>query len=248
MNDIKIFGYLDLETIGKCNRRCPTCIRNSHPNKFEIGSWFSGTLLSMEIIKEALDQCKELGFTGGVCLSHYNEPLMDDRIADIAKFVRSYHQFHPIFLNTNGDLLTRELAASLDGALDHIIITLYTDRSVRHDRAVWLTSLFSKTRVDVATMSEHIPTHFSPKFDVVKLAKSFQDRPCGETTIRVIINHRRQFLLCCDDVIGNFDLGTFPETSIKDYWFGNKHSAISNNLSYIGGRKEYEYCRTCPRA
>jgi hypothetical protein len=65
--------------------------------------------------------------------------------------------------------------------------------------------------------------------------------------MRVIINHKRQFLLCCDDVIGNFDLGTFPETSIKDYWFGEKHSQIVRDLKERGGRHKYEYCYTCPR-
>jgi hypothetical protein len=65
--------------------------------------------------------------------------------------------------------------------------------------------------------------------------------------MRVVINHRRQYLLCCDDVIGNFDLGTFPETSIKDYWFGEKHMEIMNNLKSIGGRLLHPYCATCPR-
>ena len=131
----ELFKYLDFETIGDCNRKCVTCIRNSHPNKEETQSWFSGKKLWLPDIRIALDQCKDLGFTGGVCLSHYNEPLMDDRIADIARLVRSYNRFHPIFLNTNGDFLTESLADSLDGLLDHIIVSLYMDEPEKSKRA-----------------------------------------------------------------------------------------------------------------
>jgi len=201
----------------------------------------------MEVIKEALDQCVELGFGGGVCLSHYNEPLMDDRIVDIAELVKSYNKFKPIFLNTNGDFLTEGLAKSLDGVLDKILVSLYMDEPKKSERARWVESLFQKTEAIPLTASKHIATHFSPKFDVKSLAELHRDHPCTESRIRVIINHKRQFLLCCDDVIGNFDLGTFPETSIKDYWFGEKHSKIVRDLKERGGRTKYEYCSTCPR-
>ncbi|MHA2029073.1 MAG: radical SAM/SPASM domain-containing protein [Candidatus Kariarchaeaceae archaeon] len=243
----ELFQYIDFETVSSCNRFCPTCIRNSHPDRIKLKSWFEPNYLSIDIIKEALDQCVEIGFTGGVCLSHYNEPLMDDRIAEIARLVKSYNQFHPIFLNTNGDFLEENLARSLDGVLDRILVSLYMSEPLKSQRAELLKSFFNKTDAQMITMSDHIATHFSPKFDVEALAKKHINHPCGEPRIRVIINHRRQFLLCCDDVIGNFDLGTFPETSIEEYWFGNKHMKIMNDLRYVGGRNNYSYCASCPR-
>jgi len=95
---------------------------------------------------------------------------------------------------------------------------------------------------------EHIPTHFSPKFDIVKMANSYINNDCTtEIQSRIIINHRRQFLVCCEDVIGNFGFGTFPETSIKDYWFGAKHIELVNDLMVAGGRNKYEYCSICPK-
>jgi molybdenum cofactor biosynthesis enzyme MoaA len=120
----ELFRFLDLETISSCNRTCPTCIRNSHPDKKAISSWFEVNYLPLEVITEALDQCVALGFTGGVCLSHYNEPLMDERIAEIAALAKSYGQFSEVFMNSNGDFLTEELAKDLDGHLDKIIVSL----------------------------------------------------------------------------------------------------------------------------
>lgn len=246
MNEISLFKYIDFETSSLCNRTCPTCIRNSRSDD-EIASWFERSYLPIEIIKLALDQCSELGFRGGVCLSHYNEPLMDDRIAGIAGVVKSYGIFKPIFLNTNGDYLTPELADKLDGLLDYIIISLYMNEPKKSERAKELGSLFHKTEVHAVTNSEHIPTHFSPKFDVVDLANKYRDNVCTWPQTRVIINHRRQYLFCCDDVVGNFGFGTFPEVSIRDYWYGEKHIEMVRNLMDRGGRRKYEYCYTCPR-
>ena len=243
----EMFQFLDLETASVCNRVCPTCIRNSHPNRDKIGSWFTTNLLPMEIIEEALDQCVEMGFTGGVCLSHYNEPLMDRRIADIASLVKSYGIFKPIFMNTNGDFLTEELAQSLDRILDRIIVSLYMPEPKKSERAGWIKSLFHSTDAQLITQSDHIATHFSPSFDVKRLAEQHINNRCSEPQIRVVINHQSQFLLCCDDVVGNFDLGYFPETSIEEYWFGDKHQQIVKDLMENGGRRKHPYCSTCPR-
>jgi hypothetical protein len=152
-----------------------------------------------------------------------------------------------VALNTNGDFINEELAEELDGKVDKMIVTLYMDEPTKSYRKDWIKSLFHSTYVEIITMSDHIPTHFSPAFDVKALAEKYKNRPCSEPQMRVVINHRQQYLLCCDDVIGNFDLGTFPETSIRDYWFGEKHMSIMNNLKNTGGRLLRPYCATCPR-
>jgi hypothetical protein len=222
-------------------------LRNSHPERDKVQSWFESNYLPIDTIKLALDQCVELGFTGGVCLSHYNEPLMDERLPEIARLVKSYNRFDPIFLNSNGDFLTEELAQSLDGVLDRMLIALYMDEPKKSERARWIESIFHTTDAIPLTQADHIPTHFSPKFNVQELAKRYSGRRCGEADIRVIINHRSQYLLCCDDVVGNFDLGYFPEISIKDMWFGERRTTIANNLKEDGGRHKHPYCATCPR-
>ena len=56
----EMFQFLDLETISVCNRKCVTCIRNSHPNKTAIDSWFARTLLPESVIEQALDQFADL--------------------------------------------------------------------------------------------------------------------------------------------------------------------------------------------
>lgn len=242
----ELFNYIDFETISTCNRTCPTCLRNSYPDREKAHSWFERNYLPIDLILKALDQCKKLGFHGGVCLSHYNEPLMDERIVEIAKKVRAY-DFHPLFMMTNGDFLTEELASGLDGVLDRITVTLYMEEPMKSKRAAMLKSYFHITSADAIIQSDHIATHFSPKFDVKALADAHRDNPCLEPYMRVIINHQGKYLLCCDDFVGHFGLGSFPKISIKAHWFGKRRQEIMKTLENRGGRRLYSYCSACPR-
>ncbi len=63
----ELFETLDFETIGSCNRTCRTCIRNSHPDRDAVASWFEKNYLEEELIYEAVDQALEMGFRGRVC-------------------------------------------------------------------------------------------------------------------------------------------------------------------------------------
>lgn len=243
-----MFRTLHFETIGNCNRTCPTCIRNSHPDRLAVNSWFTNNLLEEDLVYQATEEAVGMGFRGSIILSHYNEPLMDKRLPRIAHKIRDYYS-GDVFLHTNGDFLNEQLAAELDGALDHIQVTLYMDNEKAAKRAAWIKSLFKHTKANVnasnSSYNPHMTTHFSPLPNLSDLILEKQSLPCTLTN-NVIINHRRQYLLCCDDVTGNFGLGTYPEISIKEYWSG-KSAEIRATLANPGGRFSYDHCRICPK-
>ena len=207
--NIKLFKRVEIETSSMCNRFCPACIRNSHPNRQIVKSWFERHFMPMETIKKILDQCADLGYNGRVCLSHYNEPLMDHRILQIAEMAKSYNRFF-VHLCTNGDFPVEQLLTNLDKA---------------------------------TTRTKHIKTHFAT--GIAKRIEAVKNKRCVQK--RLIINHKGEYLLCCEDMVGNFDLGKFPDINIKDYWFGKKHTEIINNFRKAGGRLKYSYCSQCPR-
>lgn len=241
---MKLFEVLDLETKSTCNRTCPTCLRNSHPDRDRVKSWFSSRYMPMEVIKDAVLQCRDLGFTGRVCLSHFNEPLMDERLPEIAEFV---HPYFKTFFNTNGDFFSQEIANKLDGLVDRIIVSLYMDEPIKSKRAEWIPSLFNHTQIDIVTDPTHATTHYSPNPNLQELIDKQIDSTCGQPLIHCIINHEGKFLLCCDDFVGNFEFGNFPEVSIEDYWYDSRHMEMVKILSQAGGRKNYSYCSICPR-
>jgi MoaA/NifB/PqqE/SkfB family radical SAM enzyme len=96
--------------------------------------------LSTDQWKKILDQCKAAGipmvtFTGG-------EPLTRPDIVELVK----HAEWFVTRLNTNGYLLTSELATALqEASLDGIQITLYSHKPEIHDALVGKTGAFERT-------------------------------------------------------------------------------------------------------
>lgn len=240
-----MFQRFEIETSSTCNRTCPSCLRNSIPNRDLVKNWFTQNLMPLETIYNLFDQLVKMDFKGSVCLQHYNEPLQDPRIVDIARHVKNLNQFQEIFICTNADYIDEELAKQLDGTLDNMRISLYMDDEAQQKRMAFLNKLFSKTKL-LYTGGVHSPTHHSPKFDLMELTDRFTDQPCHEPGIRLIINHKGDCLLCCSDLTGNFDLGNIKDHTLYDLWFNEKHQNIIKDLQLAGGRRRFKHCASCP--
>jgi MoaA/NifB/PqqE/SkfB family radical SAM enzyme len=236
---MKLFNTIDIETSSACNRTCRTCLRNSYPDRKAVRPLFTQTLMPVDMFRGILDECVELDYKDRVCMCHWNEPLMDPQIVELAKIAKGYNQFFVYFV-TNGDLLTPELAAQLDGVLDKIVVSVYDGD--RQARKAWLRSVFTKTPVEVK--GDHRIAHFHPQ--APEMAQKLLSRPCRPIPRRLIVNHKGEYLLCCEDLLGTFGLGRFPEMSLKEYWFGGKHERILDDLSRTDGRLKYQYCSSCP--
>lgn len=243
MNEIPLFKTASIETSSLCNRTCKTCIRNSYSNKERIAPWHNQNFLPFGLIYGIGEQLRDMGFTENICLSHYNEPLLDHRLDIIVKYFKSLGCFSSVYFHTNGDYMTPTFAEELDGWVDKIIVSLYMDK--KSERIEWIKSLFKKTVID-STDGNHITSHYSPRENLKAKIAEHLPTECKIPQTTMIINHQGQYLLCCEDIVGRFDLGSFPETNIKDYWYGDKHVGIVNTL-IANGRGAYQYCRICPR-
>jgi hypothetical protein len=241
MRDFPRLFVLEIETSSYCNRRCITCIRNSHPDKETVTSWFEMNYMPTEDVLEIVKQVQDMGFTHRVNLSHYNEPLLDPRLPELGQRVKDLG-FTDITFHSNGDFLTEKLAKELDGVFSHIAIALYVnDSPIKRDL---ITKMFDTTKI-IFVDNHHVATHFSPSFPVATLARKHMMHSCIEPSARIIFNHKGQMLFCCEDVVGNFDLGSFPEQSVKELW-DNAQVKI-RTVSQPGGRLILPYCLSCPK-
>lgn len=186
-----------------------------------------------------------MGFNGTVCLQHYNEPLQDERLASFGRAAKEMG-FSYVFTCTNADFMNEERAAELDGTFDELLIALYMKEPVKSKREAWLRTLFHKTRLTF-TGGGFIPTHYSPVFPVKVLAAQHESRPCSEPLRRMIVNHRGDMLMCCDDMVGHFSLGNVHEKSLEELWYSERHQQLVLALQHPGGRTAHPHCLSCPR-
>jgi len=176
-----IFTTLEIETQGDCNRTCGTCLRQSYVNKDDpthegrmpvtsmIGK---GIKMPTNLFKSIIDQSVEFGFTGTVNLQHFNEPLLDERLKELALYVKSKPEikgrytrgckaYTRVNVCTNMDLITEERAESLDGVIDFFRVALYMPLEKQPKREQWIKSLFKKSKL-YFTKGVHVATHYTP--------------------------------------------------------------------------------------
>lgn len=246
IKDIPMFKILEIETSSYCPWRCKTCIRQSHPNRKKLEPYFRREYLPMPLIMKAILDSQSMGFRGHVCLGHHNEPMLDSRIVEIAKFAKQAY-IGKVFCCTNGIALTPEVIKEVDGVFDTLHIAVYIKNDEKRlAREEELRQSFSKTSLTFVG-NKHVTTHYSPNKDLYKLIKEKNEKPCTEVLHRMIINVEGNHLLCCDDVYGRWNLGNIRDNTVEELWYSKEHVRLVKMLLKPGGRKLDPYCKICPR-
>lgn len=232
---IPLFSKIEIETCSLCNRHCSTCLRNNYPDKSKTAGWFEKNFLEDYIIYNIIDQAEKMSFHGELGLQHYNEPLLDDRLIYFAEYAKKKNIFSKISICTNGDFLNNDKVQQLDGVVDEIIIS-----------ADIFSNIFKKTKI-ICIGSKHITTHFSKNKNLQQKIQNSKSKSCNLCYQTMYINYAGDMLLCCEDLVGIFDLGNIKTSSLEELWFSEKHQKILIDLKQQNSRKNYQYCLICPR-
>jgi len=242
---IPMFSRLVIETQSNCNRACATCLRTTYPDKERIAERAALRPMPTELVYKVIDDAVRMGFCGQVCLSFFNEPLLDARLADFGRRARGTGVFSEVYANTNGDLLGEVNVRDLDGAFDHLNVAVYGEHAAeRKDR---IRDLFRETKVRF-TSGQHSVTHFSPCPSLEQAVTLVRGLPCRtRARMRCIIAYTGDMRLCCEDIAGEWALGNVRARSVEDLWFSPQHVAILLRLGRPGGRASFPYCAICPR-
>lgn len=246
---LEMFTRLHIETHAFCNRKCFTCIRQNDPLKTR---WNNGkkieNRMSLPLIFDILEQARRIGFNKDICLQFLNEPLIDNRLPEIARYAKKMG-FSCVYVNTNADCIDPHLAKELDGNFDFLGISLYDfSRETREylHRKEYLLGLFKKTKLHFYE-DKHLTTHYSPNENLKTLIKKRADTSCNNWCgNRMIIGYTGEMLLCCEDIAGYWNLGNIENTLLEKLWFSDKHQQIIQTLRQPGGRSKYSYCSQCP--
>ena len=253
---MNIFTHLEIETVGSCNRTCNTCLRQTyidkdnptHYGRFPVTSKIGeGMKMPTSTFKNIIDEAVDMGFDNTICLQHFNEPLLDESLAELGEYVKSKSKIKgELSACSNMDLITEERARELDGLFDHFVVALYMPEERQPEREKWLLSLFKKTELRF-TKGVHLITHYSPFTNTTETIENQRHKPCTYYNRMLIIAYNGTILHCCDDYVGHFGLGNVNTMTLKEIWESKKHQELVDKLSKPGGRLDHSYCSICPR-
>jgi MoaA/NifB/PqqE/SkfB family radical SAM enzyme len=204
-----------------------------------------------ELFVHIITQLQDLHFSGYLGLFSNNEPLLDNRICDLAAYSREMLPESNLYLYTNGTLLTIPLFEELMKPLDFIIIDNYTKTGelikpikkiydlVRdnpiYDNRVTFNNIYQDAIRDLR--GGNAPNRRS-RFPFLLYA------PCALPFRQLIIKPNGIIPLCCQDVSCKIVLGDASKTSLINIWNGEKYQVIRKRLKKMG-RGYLPVCNEC---
>ncbi len=126
-NNHALFSSVQIETINRCNGSCSFCPVNKNQPQRPYAK------MTEELFKKIVDDLASIGYKDTLTLHCNNEPFLDDRIIEFAKYARGKLPNAYISIWTNGSLLTVEKVKNIMPYLNDLTIDNYNDNLELND-------------------------------------------------------------------------------------------------------------------
>lgn len=238
---IPLFHAVEIETINRCNGVCPFCPVNKNSDS-RIYHKMEG-----ELFKKIIDELNSLKFAGNVALYSNNEPFLDERIVDFAKYARNSLPSANIYLFTNGTLLTLELYKAIMPYLDYLHIDNYSDsfkliKPVKEIYEYCQVNEEEENAIIYLRKQNEVLTSRGGQAPNKKQAKGL-NIPCLLPFQQFIIRPDGKVSLCCNDALGKYTMGDVSLQSMKEIWEGEAFQKIRKKI--YEGRRNIDLCKAC---
>jgi len=239
---LPMFTSIEIEVINRCNGECPFCPVNKYADIRKIKR------MDENLFKKIIDELGEMNYSGRLALHSNNEPFLDSRIIEFAKYAREHVPDAFIYMYTNGTLLTLQKFYAIIPFLDKIVIDNYNDELKLHknvqaidDYCKQHREISRKVEIHLRKVHEVLDTRGgqSPnnhKRKTIKMScvlpyKQLVVRPDGKTS------------LCCNDPYGKNTMADLNKMTLKEAWYSDRYEKVRKSLRR--GRSAVRLCRYC---
>ncbi len=266
--------FIQLETVTKCNAKCPFCPQNEivrDPARMPTKTW-----------KKIIDDTRGWGVTYRPFLT--NEPFVDNRMPEIVRYIKDHDPSARVEFNTNGELVTEKLAGELLAAgvdimrfsIDGLSRETYEPSRIGidfqkvMDRVQGFLSLWDqggyRDRVFTEIRMIEVPENahevqgyrefWQPKCSEVLVTKLYQWpwtgqrpedvvlKPCLKILDELFFYTNGKATLCCWDVHEKAVIGDVNQQSVQDIWEGYTAQCLRAVLD-DGRRDLIHLCSRC---
>ena len=239
-----IFSTIEIETINRCNGECDFCPVNRYDDTREF------KLMSENLFYDIIHQLRDIQYDGRMQLFSNNEPLMDKRIFEFAKYAKEQLPNNHFSFFTNGTLLNLEKFKKLIPYCDTFCVDVYYDnpknkfpKNITPIIEYCLENEELQNKVIFQFINKHAIRNnrggnSKNRKNVYHLKTS-----CLLPFKQMIIRPDGKLSLCCNDPKGCFTLGDLTKESVIEAWRNEKYTHIRNLLQKA--REEVKMCKYC---
>ncbi|MCB1181820.1 radical SAM protein [bacterium] len=266
--------YIQMETVTKCNAKCPFCPQNEivrDPARMPEATW-----------KKIVDDTRGWGITYRPFLT--NEPFVDKRQPEIVRYIKENDPTARVEFNTNGELMTEKLAIELlEAGVDIMRFSIdgfspetyepsrvgirygtVLERTVRFlelwDEGGYRDKVFTELRmIEVPENRHEIAAYrdfWGPKCTEVLVTQMYQWpwtgqkpedvvlKPCLKVLDEMFFYTDGNATICCWDVHEKAVIGNVNESSVTEIWEGYAAQCLRGILD-DGRRDLIHLCSRC---
>lgn len=207
--------------------------------------------MKRELFESIIQQLSEIGYRGRVGLYSNNEPLLDNRIVDFARYTWEKLPNACKIIYTNGILLKKAVFLQLLEYIDILCIDLYYDKQedevLTENMVEVLRYGMAHTNVQEKVMLQFINRNAirNNRGGKSKNRKSVYQvtATCMLPYIQMIVRPDGKLSLCCNDALGENTLGDLNEDGLVKAWNRPQYHAVRERI--MQGRQCVEFCKNC---
>ncbi len=234
---------VEIETITACDRRCSYC-----PNSiFERGLLKNKKLMDIKLFKKIIDDLVDPNYRGIISPHFYGEPLLDERLPNLIRYVKKKLPLSKVVIFSNGDLLTIKKYKELKKAgVDKLVITQHLPKL--NNNIENLLDYHKKNKNDSVKI-EYIKNIEREKLDnrggLVKPSKIKKRKICHLPFSVIVIDYKGNVILCCNDYHSSIKFGNLKKEKLFEIW--NKPLYKKIRVDMLKGKFNLEICKKCVR-
>lgn len=219
-----LFKLVEIETINRCNGVCEFCGVSANAKQRPFAK------MTETLFKKIIDELSELNYKGYLSLFSNNEPFLDERIVEFAKYARQKVPLVHHYLFTNGTVVTEEKYIEIMHYLDRMHVDVYIhpeDEEPEYVRNIkrWASRNRFESKMSYQYVSPDCVRESRGGTAPNKKSGSLEEL-CKLPLLQMVIRPDGKVSLCCNDALGQMTLGDVNEKSLQEIWFSDEYSLI----------------------
>lgn len=236
-------SWIEISLIDVCNRKCSFCPKsdeNTAPDTFMKMSTFQ--------IDKLVNELKEIGYAGSICLCGYGEPLLHK---DINYIVKKLSEVSSVEIVTNGDPLSVKMISQLyNSKADRVLVSMYDGehqikKFKKMAKEAKVPDDFLILRDRWYSEEKNFGVKLTNRAGTINIGNQVQNfhTHCYYPSYQFLIDWNGDVYLCPQDWQRRNAMGNLMQEHIFDVWSGKILTKYRKEL--LEGKRNSKPCRDC---
>lgn len=240
-----IFKNCMIETLNRCNGECEFCPANKKDENRPYKK------MSDELFYNIIHQLQDIKWSGNMYLGINNEPFLDKRILDFARYAKSSLPRVQISVISNGTLLSPQKMDSMAGLIDELIINDYSAHYALSEKHKVVYKHVKKNKLRFQAMDITINRRYSKEILATRAGNAPNkprknnniNTPCIYPFFDLAIFPDGMVGMCCNDCKEISNFGNITQNTLLEIWNNEKFHRL--RIAMMKGRNNYPFCSEC---